>query len=140
MYKRQLRHGVRALQKRGFEILTDECKRDADVFDAELLAMPRGALGLALVVVAPIVERYGQCDFLGLFMQEGDAIHASRYDDCLLYTSFVVATVVVDPSVFARFLVLDALFPLPPVDRPVSYTHLDVYKRQPMRERTYSIL
>ena len=51
------------------------------MFDAELLAMPRGALGLALIVVAPIVERYGQCDFLDLFMQEGDAIHASRYDD-----------------------------------------------------------
>ena len=76
-----LRYGIPALQKRGLEILTDECERDDDMFDAELLAMPRGTLGLALIVVAPIVERYGQCDFLGLFMQEGDAIHASRYDD-----------------------------------------------------------
>ena len=76
-----LRHGIRALQKRGFEMLTDECERDDDVFDAELLAMSRGALGLPLVVVATVVERNGQCDLLGLFMQEGDTIHASRYDD-----------------------------------------------------------
>ena len=84
-----LRHGIRALQKRGFEILTDECERDDDVFDAELLAMPRGAFGLPLIVVATVVECNGQCDLLGLFMQEGNAIHASRYDDDRIFHNLV---------------------------------------------------
>lgn len=61
------------------------CKRDDDVFDAELLAMPRGALGLPLVVIAAVVECNGQSDLLGLFMQEGDAIHASRNDDYRIF-------------------------------------------------------
>ena len=71
--------GLGALQERTLEILVHKSQIDYDMLDAQALAVHGGKGNLTRIVIAAIIKRDTQRYTLLVFIEHGDAVHASTY-------------------------------------------------------------
>ena len=71
--------GIGSVKQTRLEILVHKVEVDSYVLDSESFAMHLCVRYFACIMIAAVVERYSECYFVFVVVEQGDAVHTSAY-------------------------------------------------------------